>query len=1857
MKPGISPSRGGLVSLILSAGMPFAGSIASAQTSGTWAADAAGNWNAPANWTGGNIASGATATADFSTVNLTANRTVTVDAPFTIGTLTAQDASLASHDWIFDGPGPLTLSNGLAQPVITVTNRTTTLSTPLAGTNGLRKDGAGLLVLSGDNSALSGTLLLDDVAGTNNAGVALDGIAAVGSLSQITINGTAGSGAYLELRNGATVPATTTVNLNSPGGNNFPSGAIRTAGTGVVTIDGPINIGLNSARISNIAAQRLDINGVITGGANGIMFRQASNEGIHLTNTGNSWTGTTTHSGGTLSFAPNALPAANLLLAASDPGTIQTSGSFTRALGTGANQFVFANSASRAQGIGAYGGDLTVNIGGAASALLFDTGTTPPADRIRTNILVLNGPNATHKITLANPLDLNGAARTIQVDANVAELTGGVTGGAFSLTKTGAGILRLGANLTHAGATIIGGGTLELAGADNRLPTTGALNFSASGTLDVAGTNQTVASIDTPNGVNAALSVLGSGSLTVNGAANLQIGPGGTVTSAHAVNLALFQLDEFTYNNPAGTFRVGLKASSGNTGNLGQVATATLAASNTITAATLAVGDIGANNHGGTSTLQLGPANNINANNINIGTSGRSNSNFTFDPFVLTPAATFRGADGTSPVTQWRVGQVANFQAGTWTDIVNLTSGTIDAKVTSLVVGTADIASQTGRGGTENASFIMGNGTLEAGSILLGRIQGTASSSITSTMAANGTLTLDHASGLLKATTITLAENAILGGGAGNRSVSGTLNLNNGTIEAATIRRGAQTGNAIAASGFNWTNGTLRNPAGGDLLIDSVPVTLAFGNHVFDVTGSNSITFNSSSALSGTAGFIKTGTGTLNLNGLNDFDGPTEVQQGTLAISTSFPANADITVNAAATLSLANVNLPVDALTGRALDIEGNLVIAGPVNVLIPDGNPVGTSTILDHGSITGIANLTTNYRNFSFNNTTTETSMTVGDGLALTWSGANGSNWDLKNTVNWKDGGNADQTFYWWDSVTFNETGALVQPTVNLVGELRPAAVTVDSTTDYTFSGTGTLAGPFTLTKNGTGTLNLGGSHTFDGGISILGGTLKPTGNQSLGANGQVITIAAGGTLDLNGAQNADRDYEAVISGTGNGGFGAIVNTGADLTNGIGSLTLAADATIGGPGRWEMRPITPGAAVVDLDGHTLTKTGTSAIAFSDGSMSADGTLNINEGSITMARMDLSGAGNINVNTAATLRFNNQSFGLVSKPIALNDGILELTGSSNFTLDSTVALTGTGTVNVSNGRVLSLTGAVGGTGGLTKGDAGQVILLADNTYSGPTTVSAGTLQFGNLGTTGAPGAGDIVNDATLRFARIGATTVANNISGTGSIILGVAGLQTATEWDAITTLTGTNTFAGSITVNSGGLRILNAAALGTGPKNIVANNGSNGRSQFYLDGTGGDITVPAEFSFRTSTNDAIRPAIGNLAGNNVIEGTVTLTSGGGDTLVKIDAGSLTLNGTVTTSAPSIRFLRLAGASGTSGTINGQLTNGNTTLGVVVQGQNTWTLTNSLSNYTGPTTVNSGTLLINGNLTAANGNVTVNNGGTLGGTGTVGGNLTANTGSTIAPGTSIGTLTTAAPINLAGTLAIEIDDTSSDRLDVGGALDLNGATLAITELAAPTQPAYIIATYSGLSGSFATITGMPAGYGVVYNHNNQNQIAIVQGATTPFGTWIDGFTSITDPDDKLPGADADGDGVTNLVEFALNGDPSSGASNGLIAHLVQDATTPAGDELTLIIAARRGAVFGPGANGTSTASIDGVQYTIEGAGDLALPATAVTHAGASDTAPAATGLPSLVGEDWEYHTFSLDSSEGLPSRGFLRVRID
>jgi len=134
----------------------YAGGPNPSYASGVWTNNASGNWSTAANWNGGLVANGAGRLADFSTINITADQTVTLDSARTIGGLRFGDA-VGTQNWFLWGASPLTLDGGGANvPMITVNQNTATVSTPLAGNYGFTKTGSGTLVLTRTNAVGGG---------------------------------------------------------------------------------------------------------------------------------------------------------------------------------------------------------------------------------------------------------------------------------------------------------------------------------------------------------------------------------------------------------------------------------------------------------------------------------------------------------------------------------------------------------------------------------------------------------------------------------------------------------------------------------------------------------------------------------------------------------------------------------------------------------------------------------------------------------------------------------------------------------------------------------------------------------------------------------------------------------------------------------------------------------------------------------------------------------------------------------------------------------------------------------------------------------------------------------------------------------------------------------------------------------------------------------------------------------------------------------------------------------------------------------------------------------------------------------------------------------------------------------------------------------------------------------------------------------------------------------------------------------------------------------------------------------------------------------------------------------------------
>lgn len=127
--------------------------------SGVWTNLNGGSWAAGSNWSGGLIAGGTDAVADFSTLNLSVSPTVTLDGARTNGTLIFDDLNITDHNWTLNtgSGGPLTLAVSSGTPNIVVRSATNIIGAVVAGTQGFTKNGVGYLTMGGA-STITGTI-------------------------------------------------------------------------------------------------------------------------------------------------------------------------------------------------------------------------------------------------------------------------------------------------------------------------------------------------------------------------------------------------------------------------------------------------------------------------------------------------------------------------------------------------------------------------------------------------------------------------------------------------------------------------------------------------------------------------------------------------------------------------------------------------------------------------------------------------------------------------------------------------------------------------------------------------------------------------------------------------------------------------------------------------------------------------------------------------------------------------------------------------------------------------------------------------------------------------------------------------------------------------------------------------------------------------------------------------------------------------------------------------------------------------------------------------------------------------------------------------------------------------------------------------------------------------------------------------------------------------------------------------------------------------------------------------------------------------------------------------------------------
>jgi hypothetical protein len=188
---------------------------------------------------------------------------------------------------------------------------------------------------------------------------------------------------------------------------------------------------------------------------------------------------------------------------------------------------------------------------------------------------------------------------------------------------------------------------------------------------------------------------------------------------------------------------------------------------------------------------------------------------------------------------------------------------------------------------------------------------------------------------------------------------------------------------------------------------------------------------------------------------------------------------------------------------------------------------------------------------------------------------------------------------------------------------------------------------------------------------------------------------------------------------------------------------------------------------------------------------------------------------------------------------------------------------------------------------------------------------------------------------------------------------------------------------------------------------------------------------------------------------------------------------------------------------------------------------------------------------------------------------------------------------------------------------GGAIDLTGDQTAIV-------------TQSWFTGAAGTTATYDAGL-------NKTHIAIGVPSGVAFTNWA-AAAGLTGAQASAT-ADPDSDGIPNLLEFALNGDPKSAGSHGKTAMTVSSGTG------VLTTAVRKDAVFAL-SGGTLSATIDGIRYSVLGSRDLATWTSEV-----EEVTPAVPGTAGTPDAGWTLHSFRLKTASGTSDKsGYLKLQV-
>ena len=406
------------------------------------------------------------------------------------------------------------------------------------------------------------------------------------------------------------------------------------------------------------------------------------------------------------------------------------------------------------------------------------------------------------------------------------------------------------------------------------------------------------------------------------------------------------------------------------------------------------------------------------------------------------------------------------------------------------------------------------------------------------------------------------------------------------------------------------------------------------------------------------------------------------------------------------------------------------------------------------------------------------------------------------------------------------------------------------DQNVTFRVSGASSVAGlnlgDGSLTKDGPGALNLTSQNAYTGTTSIDGGTLQISDTGALGSSSS-LTLN-GGTLQVS-VSATDGNSSFLI-----GGDGGVINVDSGVSVELGGI-------VSGSGPLSKQ----GAGTLQLAGVN-THTGSTAIDA--------GTL--------LVTGSLADASPVTVASGATYE------------LGSNDTIASLSGAGAVSLSNYQLQTGADNTST------TFSGVISGEGQFTKLGTGQLTLSGANTYTGPTGITAGTLQV-----TGSLSDATPVTVAAESTYELGADDAVGSIAGSGSIALSSFELTSGGD-------NSSSTFSGVISGNGGLLKS------GTGTLTLSGDNSYSGPTTM----NGGTLQVSASAALGNSTALAfdggtlqISSAVTGATGN------VALSSGGG--VVAVDAGQTFVYSGIVSGGGSLTkqgdgVLELSGANTYSG---------------------------------------------------------------------------------------------------------------------------------------------------------------------------------------------------------------------------------------------------------------------------------------------------------------------------------------------------